>query len=40
MGMIIGYTYLSDSKSKQETQTPNWILKWSFNVGGVILLIY
>ena len=40
MGMVIGYTYLSESKSNQETKTPNWILKWSFNVGGVILLIY
>ena len=40
MGMVIGHTYLSDSKSKQEIKTPNWILKWSFNVGGVILLIY
>lgn len=40
MGMVIGYVYLSNTKSNEETKTPNWILKWSFNVGGVILLIY
>ena len=40
MGMIIGYAYLSSVKSNEDTKTPNWILKWSFNVGGVLLIIY
>lgn len=52
MGMIVGYAYLSGSgsesksgaksgaKSSEDTKTPDWILKWSFNVGGVLLIIY
>ncbi len=42
MGMVIGWKYLSDEKSKDkpEVKTPNWILRWSFNIGGVLLLIY
>ncbi len=40
MGMVIGYVYLSDSKSTYETKTPNWILRWSFNIGGLLLLLY
>lgn len=42
MGMVVGYAYLSDDKSrgKPQVRTPNWILRWSFNVGGVLLLIY
>lgn len=40
MGMIVGYAYLSGAKSTDDTKTPDWILKWSFNVGGVLLIIY
>ena len=42
MGMIVGYAYLSgpNTKSSEDTKTPDWILKWSFNVGGVLLIIY
>lgn len=40
MGMIVGYAYLSEAKSTDNTKTPDWILKWSFNIGGVLLIIY
>ena len=40
MGMIVGYAYLSGAKSTEDTKTPDWILRWSFNVGGVLLIIY
>ena len=40
MGMIVGYAYLSSVKSNEDTKTPDWILKWSFNIGGVLLIIY
>jgi hypothetical protein len=39
MGMVIAYVYMSDNK-KSENQTANWIMKWSLNIGGVLLLIY
>jgi hypothetical protein len=38
MGIIIGYVYLDTVKSKNKIQ--NWILRWSLNIGGIILLIY
>jgi RsiW-degrading membrane proteinase PrsW (M82 family) len=38
IGIIVGYIWLSDNKSKSET--PNWIVRWSLNIGGVLLLIY
>lgn len=40
VGMILVYMKLSENKSKPETKMPNWILKWSINIGGIILLIY
>ena len=40
MGMIVGYAYLSGAKSTEDTKTPDWILRWSFKVGGVLLIIY
>jgi len=38
MGIVIGYIWLDTEKSKNKTQ--NWILRWSLNIGGIILLIY
>lgn len=40
VGMILVYMNFSEAKSKPETKTPNWILRWSINIGGIILLIY
>lgn len=40
IGMILIYIKLSDSKSTPETRTPNWILRWSINIGSISLLIY
>lgn len=38
IGIVIGYVWLSNGK--QSTLTPNWILRWSLSVGGVLMLIY
>ncbi len=38
MGIIIGYLYLDTIKSKNKIQ--NWILRWSLNIGGIIMLFY
>ena len=38
MGIIIGYLYLDTVKSKNKIQ--NWILRWSLNIGGIIMLFY
>ena len=39
IGIILTYIYLND-KTKQNYQTPNFIVKWGLNIGGVIMLIY
>ncbi len=39
MSLVVAYVYLSDKK-KNEHKTANWIMKWSLNIGGVVLLIY
>jgi presenilin-like A22 family membrane protease len=39
MSMAIAYIYFNDKKNS-EHETANWIMKWSLNIGGVILLIY
>jgi hypothetical protein len=39
MSMAIAYIYFNDKKNS-EHQIANWIMKWSLNIGGVILLIY
>lgn len=40
IGIIFGYLWLSDNKNQNQTQTPNWIIRWSLSVGGVLMLIY
>ncbi len=40
VGIICGYIYLAENKSNSNTKTPNWIMRWSLSIGGVILLIY
>jgi uncharacterized BrkB/YihY/UPF0761 family membrane protein len=35
IGIICGYLWLNDNNNK----TPNWILRWSISIGGVIILI-
>ena len=37
IGIIIGYIWFSDNNNYQ---TPNWIIRWSLSVGGVLMLIY
>jgi hypothetical protein len=38
IGIIIGYIWFS--KNDSNSQTPNWIIRWSLSIGGVIMLIY
>jgi len=38
IGIIIGYVWFS--KNDHNTQTPNWIIRWSLSIGGVLMLIY
>ncbi len=37
IGIVFGYVWLSNNN---DTNTPNWILRWSLSVGGVLMLIY
>lgn len=39
MGMVIAYVYFSEKKNS-DYKTANWIMKFSLNIGGVLLLIY
>jgi len=39
IGIIAGYIWLNDNKIKNY-QTPNWIIRWSISIGGVLMLIY
>lgn len=38
IGIVIGYLWLSNNNSS--IQTPNWIIRWSLSIGGVLMLIY
>ena len=38
IGIIFGYLWLSNNDNK--SQAPNWIIRWSLSVGGVLMLIY
>ncbi len=37
IGIIAGYIWFSNNK---QNETPNWIIRWSLSIGGVIMLIY
>lgn len=39
IGIIIGYIWFSNNKNST-TDTPNWIVRWSLSIGGVLMLIY
>ena len=38
IGIVAGYIWFS--KNDSNSQTPNWIIRWSLSIGGVIMLIY
>jgi drug/metabolite transporter (DMT)-like permease len=38
IGIIIGYIWFSDNNINNST--PNWIIRWSLSIGGVLMLIY
>ena len=40
IGIICGYIWLNEIKDSKKYNTPNWILRWSISIGGVLLLIY
>jgi hypothetical protein len=39
IGIIIGYIWFSNNKNSN-TETPNWIIRWSLSISGVLMLIY
>lgn len=39
IGIVIGYIWFNDTNNLN-TQTPNWIVRWSLSIGGVLMLIY
>lgn len=38
IGIIFGYVWFSNKSPN--TETPNWIIRWSLSIGGVLMLIY
>jgi len=38
IGIIIGYLWLSNNTN--QSQSPNWIIRWSLSIGGILMLIY
>ena len=38
IGIVIGYIWFNNNNSQSQTQ--NWIIRWSLSVGGVLMLIY
>ena len=39
IGIIIGYIWFSNN-SNSNTETPNWIIRYSLSIGGILMLIY
>lgn len=39
IGIIVGYIWFSNNKNTN-SETPNWIIRWSLSIGGVLMLIY
>jgi len=39
IGIIVGYLWFSNNKNTN-SETPNWIIRWSLSIGGVLMLIY
>lgn len=37
IGIVIGYIWFNNNSNNE---TPNWIIRWSLSVGGVLMLIY
>ena len=37
IGIIIGYIWFNNNK---HIETPNWIIRWSLSISGVLMLIY
>ena len=40
IGMVIGFIWFNDSNSNIKNQNGNFIIRWSLNLGGILLLIY
>jgi hypothetical protein len=38
IGIIIGYIWFNNNNGLNST--PNWIIRWSLSIGGVLMLIY
>lgn len=39
IGIILGFVLLNSNKNG-DNENPNWIVKWSLSIGGVVILIY
>lgn len=39
IGIIVGYIWFSKNKNSN-AETPNWIIRWSLSIGGILMLIY
>lgn len=39
IGIVVGYIWFSNNYN-ENISTPNWIVKWSLSIGGVLMLIY
>lgn len=39
IGIIFGYVWFSNTKNKHN-ETPNWIIRWSLSIGGILMLIH
>ena len=43
IGIIIGYIWFNNNNNnngQKQSNMPNWIIRWSLSIGGVIMLIY
>jgi len=38
IGIVIGYIWFSNSEKQNDI--PNWIVRWSLSIGGILMLIY
>jgi hypothetical protein len=39
IGIILGFILLNSNKNG-DYENPNWIVKWSLSIGGIVILIY
>ena len=41
IGIVAGYIWLNEKlETSKKIKTPNWILRWSLSIGGMLMLMY